>query len=252
MSKKPPKSNKKEINKNKIIKNTIKNPENLKNGLSYYYLNKENNSIFNIFKKLVEKYGYHGLYITRINSDYINNSIKNKKIKTIILKQKNSDEIIKIIKNFINQNIKTIILLDRVDYLIFNFSFDQFIKNLYTITEIISGKNSIFLLSINTTFLDEKQLSLIQSELLPIPDQNLEETYIKNDYYEILKLINKYYSNNILVEFKKISDELLINRKTLSKKINELAKQDLIIINKSGRNKIPYLTEKAKTILSKM
>ena len=269
MSKKSPNSNKKkpekkqnkkektwhidekDTNSNNVLKNTLENHEGLINGLSYYSSNKEYESVFAIFKNLVEVYSYKGLYITRSNSDYINNTLKSKKIKTMILKQKNLNEIVEIIKNFIGQNTKSVILLDRVDYLISNFSFNQFIKYLYKITEIISDNNSIFILSINASFFDEKQISLIKSELLPISGQNLGEIQIKADYYEILKLINKYYKNNMLVEFKKISEDLSINRKTLSKKVNYLAKQDLIIVTKSGRSKIPYLTDKAKAILSK-
>lgn len=244
MSKKPPKTNKKEDNKH-----NLQNPEKLKNGLSYYSYTEELKSTFDIFKKLVGIHHYNGLYITRSNSEYINNT--QKKTKNIILKQKNLDEILQLTKNYIKQNKKSIILLDRVDYLISNFSFNQFIKYLYKMTETISENNSIFLLIINKSFLDEKQLTLIKNELQPIPGQNLEEIQIKADHYEILKLINKYYKNNILIEFKRISDELSINRKTLSKKINHLIKQDLIIINKSGRSKIPYLTDKAKAILNK-
>lgn len=251
MSKKPPKSNKKNNKKNNDLKNTPKNQEKLKDGQSYYSLDEEYETIFNIFKNLVKINNYKGLYITRFNSKYLDDTIKNKKIKTIILKQKKLEEIIKIIKNFINKKTKTVILLDRVDYLISNFSFNQFIKYLYRVTEIISETNSIFLLNIKTSFLDQKQLSLIKNELLPLQDQNLEEIQIKPDYYEILKLINKYYNNNILVEFKKISDELSINRKTLSKKLNYLSKKGLIIIKKSGRSKIPYLTDKTKAILNK-
>ena len=253
MSKKHPKSNKNkiEIKQNKKEKNTNQYHEKLTNGLSYYSLKEENEITHTFLKKFIEIYNYKGLYITRSNSEYTNNTIKLKKIKTIQLKQKNLDEIVNIIKDFTKKNTKSIIILDRSDYLISNFSFNQFIKNLYKITEIISDKNAIFILTINTIFLDEKQLSLIKSELIPIPGQNIEEIQIKSDYHEILKLINKYYKNNIIVEFKKISDDLSINRKTLSKKINYLEKQDLINIKKSGRSKIPYLTEKAKIILNK-
>ena len=251
MSKKPPKPDKKNNKKDNELKNTSKNQEKLKDGQSYYSLDEKYETLFIIFKNLIKIKNYKGLYITRFNSENIDETIKDKKIKTIILKQKKLDEIIQIIKNFTYKKTKTIILLDRVDYLISNFSFNQFIKSLYRITEIISENNSIFLLYIKTSFLDQKQLSLIKNELLPIQDQKLEELQIKPDYYEILKLINKYYTNNILVEFKKLGDELSINRKTLSKKLNYLAEKSLIIIKKSGRSKIPYLTDKAKIILHK-
>jgi DNA-binding MarR family transcriptional regulator len=262
MSKKTPKTNKKNLlkkqnkkekntNSTNITKNNIQNNQELINGLSYYTINEENESILNLIKKLVEQHNYKTLSITRSNSDYINNALKSKKIKTEILKQKNLNEIIQKINNFSKQNTKSVILLDRIDYLISNYSFNQFIKYLYNITEINSENKSIFILNINTSSLDEKQLSLIKSELLPIPGKNLDEIQIKSDYYEILKLINKYYKNNVVVEFKKISDDLSINRKTLSKRINNLAKQKLINIIKSGRSKIPYLTDKAKSILNK-
>ena len=221
------------------------------NGYSYYSLDSTQESIFHLFKNIVELYYNKGLYITRPNQDLLNNTITSKKIEIMLLKQKNLNEIVNKIKNFVEKNKKSVILLNRVDYLISNFTFHQFIKNLYIITDIISENNSTFILSGKPSFFDEKQLSLIKSELLPIPGQNLEEIQIKDDYYEILELVNKYNKNNVLVEFKKISDELSINRKTLSKKINYLEKQGLIIVKKFGRSKTPYLTEKAKAILSK-
>jgi len=269
MSKKPPKSNKKksekkqnkkektwhleekDTNGNNVFKNTLENHERFINGSSYYSFGEKHESVFALFKNLVELYNYEGLYITRSNSDYINNTLKSKKIKTMILKQKDLGEIVKRIKNFVEQNTKSVILLDRVDYLISNFSFNQFIRYLYRITDIISDNNSIFILCIKASFFDEKQLSLIKSELLPIPGQRLEEIQIKDDYYEILELINKYNKNNVLIEFKKISDGLSINRKTLSKKVNYLEKQGLITVRKNGRSKIPYLTDKSKAILNK-
>lgn len=221
------------------------------NGYSYYSLDSTHESIFHLFKNIVELYCDKGLYITRPNQDLLNNTITSKNIEIMLLKQKNLDEIVNKIKNFVEKNKKSVILLNRVDYLISNFTFNQFIKNLYIITDIISENNSTFILSGKPSFFDEKQLSLIKSELLPIPGQNLEEIQIKDDYYEILELVNKYNKNNVLVEFKKISDELSINRKTLSKKINYLEKQELIIVKKFGRSKTPYLTENAKAILSK-
>jgi len=238
-------------NKNNTHTKQIKINGRFINGYSYYSFDLEQESIFHFFKNIVELYCDKGLYITRPNQDLPNNIIPSKKIEIMLLKQKNLNEIVNKIKNFVEKNKKSAILLNRVDYLISNFTFNQFIKNLYIITDIISENKSTFILYSKSSFFDEKQLSLIKNELLPIPGQNLEEIQIKDDYYEILELVNKYNKNNILVEFKKISDELSINRKTLSKKINYLEKQGLIIVKNFGRSKTPYLTEKAKEIISK-
>ena len=229
-------------------------------GYSYYSLSEKNDSILDLFQNLVELHGKKGLFITRSNPEHIKHFIGFKKITTIYLKQKSVkgiengsdlDKIIRNVKSFINQNKNSIVLLDRADYLISNYGFENFIKHLYQITDIISENNSMFLLYVNPSFFDKKQLSLITSELIAVPGQQLEEIQIKDDYYEILKLVNKYNANNMLVEFKKISDDLSINRKTLSKKINNLENQGLIITERHGRSKTPYLTDKAKSLLNK-
>lgn len=242
------------------ITNQIESHGRFISGYSYYSIDEKNESIFNLFKNIVKIHNKKGLYITRYNPEHIKNNIESKEIQTMILKQNNIethkdgsdlDRIVRRIKNFVGQNKQSIILLDRADYLISNFSFDQFVKHLYEITDIITENNSIFLLYVNSSFFDKKQVSLIKSELLAIPGQELEKIQIKDDYYEILEQVNKYNQNNMLVEFKKISDDLSINRKTLSKKINILEKQGLIIISRQGRSKMPYLTDKAKTLLNK-
>ena len=50
MSKKPPKSNKKNNKKDNELKNTPKKQEKLKDGQSYYSLDEEYETLFNIFK----------------------------------------------------------------------------------------------------------------------------------------------------------------------------------------------------------
>ncbi len=242
------------------ITNEIESHERFLSGYSYYFLNEKKDFVLQIFKNIVELDTKKGLYITRNKHGVLIDNIESNRIETFNLTQKNIqdlkngfslDTVLEKIKNFIGQNKKSIILIDRIDYLISNFSFEKFIKYLYRITDIISEKNSIFIVNINSSFLDEKQLSIIKNELVSVPNKEIDKIQIRDDYYHILQLINRYNMNGILVPFKKISDELSVNRKTLSKKINYLEKQGLIIVDKNGRSKTPYVTDKGKIVLNK-
>ena len=205
--------------------------------------------MFDYFKNILEIQNKKGLYITRFKPGFIQGDYESRRISTMILKQKSLKEIIEKTKDFVQINKNSVVLIDRVDYLISYFTFNDFLKFLYKITELISDNKAIFLLSINPNLFDKRELSFIKSELTPIPYQKLENIQIKDNYYDILELVNKYNNNNLLVEFKKISDALKINRKTLSKRIKQLEREGLIVVRRSGRSKTPYLTDKAKTIL---
>jgi len=219
------------------------------NGFCYYSLNGKNGKMFDYFKNILEIQNKKGLYITRFKPGFIQGDYESRRISTMILKQKSLKEIIEKTKDFVQINKNSVVLIDRVDYLISYFTFNDFLKFLYKITELISDNKAIFLLSINPNLFDKRELSFIKSELTPIPYQKLENIQIKDNYYDILELVNKYNNNNLLVEFKKISDALKINRKTLSKRIKQLEREGLIVVRRSGRSKTPYLTDKAKTIL---
>ena len=242
------------------ITHEIESHERFLSGYSYYFLDEKNDFVFQIFKNIVELDTKKGLYITRYNYDFFNDSLKSNKIEPFILREKNIldngyylkiEHILDKIKDFIKDNKRTVILLDRIDYLISNFTFERFIKYLYKITDLISENNAILIVNLKSSFLTENQLSILKSELFSVPNQEIDKIQIRDDYYHILSLINKYNMNSILVPFKKISDELSINRKTLSKKLSHLEKQGLLVIQKTGRSKTPYITDKGKIVLNK-
>ncbi len=242
------------------ITHELERHERFLSGYSYYFLDEKNDFVFQIFKNIVELDTKKGLYITRYKYDFLSDSSESNKIESFVLREKNildNGDFLKIenildkIKNFVKNKKRTVILLDRIDYLISNFSFQRFIRYLYKITDLISENNAILIVNIKSSFLTENQLSILKSELISVPNQEIDKIQIRDDYYHILSLINKYNMNSILVPFKKISDELSINRKTLSKKLNHLEKKGLLIIQKTGRSKTPYITDKGKIVLNK-
>jgi len=243
----------------KNITNEIEIHRKLLPGNSYLISDKKNDGSLNLFINLTSS-SCKGLYITRANPDLIKSIIPPKNITTMFLRNTPSrdfknipdfERLIKEIKEFTQRKEKSIVYLDRVDYLISNYSFEQFIKSLYQISDIISGNNSMLLLCLEPSVIDEQQFATIRNELQCLPSQQLEDVHIKDSYYDILKLVYKFNKNNILISFKRISQELSVNNKTISKRMKDLEGKQLILIKKQGNQKTAYVTEKAKTLLQK-
>ena len=83
----------------------------------------------------------------------------------------NFDDLYKKLKDFTLKHKNSIVLFDRIDYLISKFSFEKCLKELYKINNLIENNNSILLIRINPLIIDAKQLALIREECKRIPTQ---------------------------------------------------------------------------------
>ena len=228
-------------------------------GNSYLVPDKDNKSALYLFIDLTMS-GYKGLFITRAALGDIGSMIPSKDIQVVLLKQnrlggfeniQDLDGLTARIKKFSMDNTDSVILLDRVDYLLTNFSFEQFVKSLYQIDDIISENKSILLVHLDPLLLDTKQMAIIEKELHFIPSQKIEDVEIGDELYDILKLIYKQNQNNALVSFKKISREFSAVSKTTAKRLGTLENKGLIFIKKQGRLKTLHISGKGKTLLNK-
>jgi len=243
----------------KDITNEIESHGKLLQGNSYLISDKNNKSALDLFIILTSP-DCKGLWITRSDPEILKSTVSSRNIQTVVLKQNtargfehisNLERLTAKIKDFTEKNIKSVILLDRIDYLLSNFSFEQFIKSLYQITDIISENNSIFLLHLNPSVVDARQLAMVEGELRPLPGQKLEDIQIRDNYYDILKLVYEHNQNNSFISFKKISQRLSVNNKTIGKRIHDLEEKGLILIRKQGNLKTSFVSEKGKALLHK-
>ena len=153
------------------------------------------------------------------------------------------------IKSYITKNDNPVIFIERIDYLITKFSFDQFIITLYDIKDVISDKNSILILYIDPSILDERQKSLIKDELLMLPDQKVENVSVGDDLFRILRFIFYSKSKNTIVTVKKIKKELSLSYPTIAKRLKLLQEDGLILIGYEGKLKTVKITKKGEKVL---
>ena len=111
--------------------------------------------------------------------------------------------------------------------------------------------NSLMIVHIVPSILDEMQRSLIEQELLFLPSQKIENIQINDEFFEILKYISENNINNTLVTFSKIGKKFSIVRATTNKRLRILENLGLILIIKRGRNKTLHVTEKGKILINK-
>lgn len=206
------------------------------------------------------KSGYKGLLITRANPDTISNKISTTDIQIALLKQTklegfenivDLDELSNKIEGFSKKNTNSLILLERIDYLLTRFSFEKFVEALYRINDIVLKNKSILLIHLNPSLLDKRQMTIIENELQPLPSKKIDDIEIEDELYDILRFIYEQNQNNLMVPFKKIRQRFSIAYSTTAIKLKALEDKDLIFIKKYGRFKTLHISEKGKALLSK-
>jgi len=145
----------------------------------------------------------------------------------------------------------SVILLDRVDYLITRFSFERFAESLYQINSMVSENNSLLLLHLSPSVVDNRQMSIIEAELQPLPSQKIEDIQIEDELFAILKYIQEQNQNNAVVSFKKISKEFSLVKSTTAKRLGMLEDKGLVFIKKQGRLKTVHISKKGKILIHK-
>jgi predicted transcriptional regulator len=228
------------------------------NGNSYLIVDKTKNFAVHLYKGMVVS-GYDGLFFTRDTSEKIQNyfqSLENNQI--FVLSQEKVggfenvsklDELIFCVDKFIKNKSQPIILLDRIDYLLTNFSFEAFIKSLYKINNLVTQGDAVFLLRLNPSFINPSQLALLREELKQLPSQDIKDVVLQDYIYDILEYVDEQTQKNLLVTYKKVSSNFDISKVTTAKRLNIIKEKGLILIRKQGKTKTIHITEKGSALL---
>jgi len=207
------------------------------------------NSYALLSQKLTE--GYDGLCLTRTNPNEVKGRYGLNASMIWLTNQKSDDffsssslSILKTkVKNFIKKNNKSVVLLDRIDYLINVHGFNEVIKLIYSLSDEALVNNAILMLNVNPETLTSHQLSLLEQELKEISGKEANAgSELPDDLEEILIFVN----NSDKITFKKVSKEFSITKTTTRKRINKLEEIGLVVVKKNGRNKIVKISEEGK------
>jgi len=228
-------------------------------GNSYIISESIIDSSLEIFKGLVES-KHPSLYIGRPIDEEVKNEFINLKIAIIKLADDKSDdisivsnfeELYKSIENFVTKKNKSIVFIDRIDYLIANYSFESMMKIFYKINDLIQKHKSILFLRVNPSMFNMQQLSILNEEFNKIPSKEIRDIQITEELFDMLGYIYKENMMNKIVNFNRIGSEFSISKVTVKNRIESLLSFGLILVEKHGKTKVLNITEKGINILGK-
>jgi PAS domain S-box-containing protein len=144
---------------------------------------------------------------------------------------------------------KSVILIERIDYLIQMNGFEKTLNFIYKLREIAYMTALIIIISVDVRTMGEHKLLLIEKETNKIESRdlkNLSETDI-----EILKFISRQNAEGMKPTYSDAGNTLSISRPTVRKKIALLEGRGYLTVNKMGKSKVLEISEIGKSLFSK-
>ena len=226
-------------------------------GQSYLISEATSETALEIFAGMLRA-GHPGLFICRTSDSEIKNSFtdvtptivklskeKDKKHLTCF----NFEELLLTIKDYVSKEKQSIVLLDRIEYLIINSSFESVIKNIYLLNDIIGKHNCILLLRISPSLLDKTQMVILKEELHQLPERQIDDVQLEETLFDILDYIQLENRRNAIISYSRIGKQFSISKVTTQRRIESLIEKGLVFSKKQGRIKTLYITDKGKNLL---
>jgi len=205
-----------------------------------------------VFIDLLEL-GYSGYVI----SSYPEAEIKNKidiECKYIWLSETRnrnslSPEIEEIESIFKTMTSKSVVFIDRLDYLILKKGFNETLKIVFKIREIAYLNNFVIILSVDPSTLSKYQIRKLEKETKVVETRIIAR--IPEEMLNILKFV--YQQNNLGIKpsYTEIGDEFEISKPTTRKKVKNLVSTGYLNEHRIGTRKKLELTEKSILFINK-
>lgn len=152
----------------------------------------------------------------------------------------------KILESLEQLDYKTVILIDRLEYLITQEGFTKAIQFVYGLNEFINQNNLIVILSIDSSTISERELHILEKEAKPIEPKFL--TKISEELREILRVV--FQQNNLghKPSYSFIGDELQISRPTTRKRLKQLVATGYLIEQSKGKSKVLEISTQGRSL----
>ena len=231
-------------------------------GQSYLVSDVSSDNAVDIFSGMLHS-NHPGLYVGRMREDELKNvfvDVSPLVVRLSMEKEKKNirnrfvcsdfEGLLSIIEGFISKRKRSIVLFDRIEYLIVNSSFESVIENIYVLNEMIRKHNCLLLLRVNPFLLDKTQIAILKEELQELPGRKIDDVQLEEILFEILNYIKIENKRNSLVSYSRIGKQFSISKITTQRRIESLLEKGLIFSKKLGRRKTLYITDKGKNLLT--
>jgi|TARA_B100001971_G_scaffold68437_1_gene63006 hypothetical protein len=165
--------------------------------------------------------------------------------------ENNIENLSKLISEFVKKSEKSVILLDRLDYLLTENQFEDILKNIHALKDLATQHDCIIILSVNPELIQESHLKAIEAETIDLYGKHLKKKVELSELeLNILKYINENNVINKLVSYKDITINFKITKPTTRVKISNLQNIGLLQVEQKGRFKSIKITSSGRRIIS--
>ncbi len=221
---------------------------NIECGSSYFHLSGKNTSLISYFIRKADP--KNSLYLTRNPEKRIPSMIKDTSIPVVQIGadvDSIPENILKKVRTYAEKG--TMIMFDRPDYLIGLYGFDDFLRFLYDVNDIIKKTRSVFLLYLNPVMFDRKQLFYISQELEELI-LTANALSVPAELIDIMRFLKENSTKGQMVSMMDISKRFRITRPTTLERVKRLQEIGMIETEKIGRFRSIALTDLGYSFLN--
>jgi len=162
----------------------------------------------------------------------------------------NIDNLYALIEEFIKKSNKSVILIDRLDYILSKNKFEDIMDKISSLKDLASAYETILIISANPELIEGSQLKAIEAETIDLYGKHLRKKVELSDVeMNILNFVNENNITNRLVSYKDITNNFKITKPTTRSKINKLQRLGLLNVEQKGRFKSLKITSAGRRIM---
>lgn len=221
----------------------------LEDGNLYLVKEKMSSMSFDAFNDL-SKVGYMGLVISRTPKDEFKARFEGD-FEFLWLAEDGGEKSLQpklkeIESKIENLDRRSVVLIDRLDYLILKNGFKKTISFIQLFREKAYLTGYVGILSIDPSTLGKRELRLLEKETRAVKLMHLR---VSPDLIDVMKLIFEHDNKGVKTSYNDTCIGLGISKPTVRKRIKQLIAADYVVESKKGRKKIVELTEHGRSLL---
>ncbi len=201
------------------------------------------------FKDLL-RVGYHGLVISRTPKEEFQETVEST-FEYLWLTERPLENTLytglKEVERFVErQPSRTVVLFDRVDYLVSRNGFSKILFLVQHLREVAYLSGNIIILSIDPATIGSYELKLLEKETRQILPRFISR--IPEDMLEILRFICKQNNLGIKPNYTDVKQEVGVSKPTAIKRIRHLIATGYVLDSLKGRSKVLELTPRGRDL----
>lgn len=223
-----------------------------------YLVLEEENHAHELFISCLDR-GYAGLGIVRDDPRQIRERYHLSQTSFIWLSKHNAPDVVSetdisplflAVREFVKASKKSVILIDRIDYLIRHNTLEIFLRHLSELKDLAGLNDCIFILNAHPDLVSESEIGALRAETVDLYGEHLQGgSGISLQEKSILQFVNDHNICHTSVSFKDISSKFGITKPTTRVKIGRLVGIGLLDVEERGRHKVLSITSRGRRML---